>query len=49
MKIRDLKTKDKNLFDYITYFKNLDQKLYWNEFIIKYGNFKIYQIGRAHV
>ena len=43
MKIRDLKTENKNLFDYIPYFKKLDTKLYWNEFIIKYGNFEIYQ------
>lgn len=43
MKIKDLKTENKNLFDYIPYFKKLDTKLYWNEFIIKYGNFKIYQ------
>lgn len=42
MKIMDLKTENKNLFDYIPYFKSLDTKLYWNEFIIKYGNFKIY-------
>ena len=43
MKIRNLKTENKNLFDYIPYFKKLDTKLYWNEFIIKYGNFEIYQ------
>ena len=43
MKIKDLKTKDKNLFDYIPYFKGLDTKLYWNEFIIKYGNFDLYE------
>ena len=43
MKIRELKTKDKNLFDYIPYFKDLDTKLYWCEFIVKYGNFDIYQ------
>ena len=44
MKIRDLKTENKNLFDYIPYFKKLDTKLYWNEFIIKYGNFKYIKI-----
>jgi len=43
MKIKELQRKDKNLFDYIPYFTNLDTNLYWHEFIVKYGNFEIYQ------
>lgn len=43
MKIKDLKTKDNNLFDYIPYFKDLDTNLYWGEFILKYGNFELYK------
>lgn len=42
MKIKDLKTENKNLFDYIPYFEKLDTKIYWVEFGTKYGNFKIY-------
>lgn len=43
MKIKDLKTETKNLFDFIPYFKNLDTKIYWNEFVIKYGNYMLYE------
>lgn len=38
MKIKDLETTDKNLFDEIEFFKSLDnRKSYFNEFIFLYG------------
>lgn len=42
MKIKDLTTSRKNLFSYIDYFKDIDTTLYWNEFILHYGNHVLY-------
>ena len=43
MKIRDLVKDDRNLFDYIEYFNELDSKKYWAEFTILYGEHELYE------
>lgn len=43
MRIKDLKKDNKNLFSYIDYFKDLDINLYWNEFILYFGNHVLYE------
>lgn len=42
MKVKELKTNDKNLFDYIDFFNNItDTTPYFKEFIILYGEKKL--------
>lgn len=43
MKIRELVKEDRNLFDYIEYFNELDSKKYWTEFVVFYGNHELYE------
>ena len=43
MKIKELVKEDRNLFDFIEYFNQLDSKKYWKEFSIFYGNHELYE------